>query len=347
MTGAIRKKAPLSAANARGLFDETVASHAVPSHGARERFLKADATEELHRELMLALPCMTQLEVGKGGSRALLTFPLTLAAWNLERCYFPAESAALLAESGAGVVLLSEVDAGMARTGQRHTSRDIAGALAMNHAFAVEFLELGLGSPKELQFCKDDHNVNGFHGNALLSRTPLTRSFLVRLDDHGHWFDGSKGEKRVGGRCAIGAVIDTAEGPLLAVSVHLESNAGPDHRAAQMSHLLDCFEELAGDMPVIIGGDLNTGVGNEADYDAEPLFAQCLERGFERFSGSGPEQTVRNSRISTPRLPYKIDWFLARGVDVAESRILPALAADGTPLSDHEMVTLTVVGFSR
>ncbi len=58
--------------------------------------------------------------------------------------------------------------------------------------------------------------------------------------------------------------------------------------------------------------------------------------------------TTRASRVSrTPKRAYKLDWFLTRGVDVTESRVVPALAPDGEILSDHEMIVLTVLGLTR
>lgn len=296
---------------------------------------------------MAALDCMNAVELSPSPRQHASPFPMTVAAWNLERCYFPAESAALLAAQGASAALLSELDRGMARTGQRHTARDLAGSLQMQCAYAVEFLELELGSPKERTFCTDAFNDSGFHGNAVLSASPMRDAFLFRLDDHGHWFTDNSPEPRIGGRCAVGATIDTSQGPLLLVSVHLESRADAAWRAAQFRLLLDWIDAERKGMAVILGGDLNTGLADAGDHEAEPLFGDAFSRGYSRWGASGSATTVRKSRLSDPTLPYKLDWFLTRNVDVQSSRIVPALGGQGELLSDHEMIVIEVSGLQQ
>jgi hypothetical protein len=52
------------------------------------------------------------------------------------------------------VLMLSEVDLGMARTRNRFVVRDIAEALALNYAFAPCYLALNKGSGVELHCCR-------------------------------------------------------------------------------------------------------------------------------------------------------------------------------------------------
>ncbi len=165
-----------------------------------------------------------------GQASAPLALPLTVAAWNLERCLFPEASAAKLAATGAGLILLSEMDKGMARTAQRHPTAEIAASPGITYAYGVEFVELGLGSETERGFCSDDFNALGLHGNALMARTGLKRPFLLRLPREGHWFLNGEDQPRLGARVAIGAVVQTEGGPLVAVSTHLESVARPAQR---------------------------------------------------------------------------------------------------------------------
>lgn len=209
---------------------------------------KAPRTSAAHRALLAGLDCMNAVQVGGEGTGPVPASP-RIIAWNVERCLFPEETAAVAAEHGADIVLLSEVDCGMARTQQRHTTAEMAEALGMHYAFGVEFFELGLGSPTELEFCKDDHNAFGWHGNAILSRAPFTKVEMLRLDDHGHWFctdfGADPGQPRVGGRMAILAEVETQAGPLCVVSTHLESNSGAEHRCAQFERLLDTVDRFA------------------------------------------------------------------------------------------------------
>ena len=182
----------------------------------RQAILDAPRTEEAHRALLASLPFMNAVQVGGIPSAEALPTDVTVVAWNLERCLFPEESAAHLADLAPDVVLLSEMDHGMARTKQRHTTEDMAAAMGMAYAYGVEFFEIGLGGETERPLCEDDFNARGWHGNAILSKVPLDRVTMFRLDDHGHWFTadngGDPGQPRVGGRNAIAAVLPTAKG---------------------------------------------------------------------------------------------------------------------------------------
>ena len=95
---------------------------------------------------------------------------MRIAAWNAERCKYLPESAALLAGIGADVVLLSELDVGMARSGNRHTPRELARALGSGYLFGVEYVELGLGDNREKAWHAGQSNQSGLHGNGILSK---------------------------------------------------------------------------------------------------------------------------------------------------------------------------------
>ena len=177
-----------------------------------QRLLGAPRTSELHREILSDIPAMNAVQVGGKARCETLPSKFTVAAWNVERCLFPEETAAHLAPIAPDIVLVSEVDHGMARTGQRHTTEAKAAALGMTYAFGVKFHELDLGGPTECAYCTDDFNALGWHGNAVLSSVPFERVVMFRLDDHGHWFAAGAGavdpeQPRLGGRMAIAAVL--------------------------------------------------------------------------------------------------------------------------------------------
>ncbi|WP_375688563.1 endonuclease/exonuclease/phosphatase family protein [Pseudooceanicola sp. LIPI14-2-Ac024] len=311
----------------------------------RARILSAPRTEAAHRDLLADLPAMNAVQIGGDASLDILPDRLSVVAWNVERCLFPPESAAHIAPRAPQVVLLSEVDHGMARTGQRHTTAEMAQALGMVYAFGVEFHEMGLGGATERHFCDDDHNALGWHGNAILSAVPFERVTMIRLDDHGHWFaEGSVAtdpdQPRVGGRMALAAVLPTVAGPVCVVSTHLESNARAAHRAAQFDRLMDAVDVFAPDMPMLIGGDLNTGNHMPPDYDwrRETLFDHARDRGYDW--GFTPEGlTTRPSLITLhPARRMKLDWFCGRGLSRLDTALIPAITADDTPLSDHEAI---------
>jgi endonuclease/exonuclease/phosphatase family metal-dependent hydrolase len=316
-----------------------------PSEEERKRLMSLERIEENHAAAVAGLECLQRCEAPPSRLAAPLTFPLTIAAWNVERCYAVEGSARLLRRERADIALLSEMDNGMARTGQRHTSRDLAASLGLAYAFGVEFLELELGKGVELEFCRDDFNRHGLHGNAVLARTALHTPVTIRLEAHGHWFRPESPEHRIGTRCAVAAVVMTTDGPLFVASVHLESSAGTDYRAAEIRTLLDAVDAVAGNMPAIIGGDLNTGLATDGDFDKEPLFGHAYDRGYERHGGPLDRMTTRPSRVNrTLQRGWKLDWFLARGLHVAESRVVASLAPDGEVLSDHEMIVARVDG---
>lgn len=315
------------------------------SMAERDRILTAPRTADSHRALLAEVDAMNAVQCGGVASADCLPAAFTVAAWNVERCLFPEETAAHLAPIAPDVVLLSEVDHGMARTGQRHTSADMARALGMTYAFGVEFHELDLGGPTERAFCTDDFNALGWHGNAVLSSVPFERVALFRLDDHGHWFSAETGaadpdQPRLGGRMAIAAVLPGAQGPVCVVSTHLESNADAHHRQIQFQRLLDHVDAFAPDMPVLIGGDLNTGNHLPPDFDwrRETLFALGESRGYDwGFTAEG--MTTRPSLITPhPDRVMKLDWLAGRDMTCLDKGVLSSLSSGGKPLADHDCV---------
>ncbi len=316
--------------------EQTAAIHAAPR------------TAAAHRGLLATLPAMNVVQIGGNGGDTRLPAEISVVAWNIERCLFPEASAAHLAPHAPHIVLLSEVDDGMARTAQRHTTAAMAGAMGMVWAFGVEFHELDLGGPTERQFCTDDFNARGWHGNAILSAVPFERVDMVRLDDHGHWFAAGTAtdpeQPRVGGRMALMAVVPTEAGPLCVVSTHLESNADAAHRGTQFDRLMDAIDVFAPGLPVLIGGDLNTGNHLPPDHDwrGETLFAAARARGYDW--GATPDgMTTRPSLITPhPTRVMRLDWFAARGLTCADRALIPSVGADGRPLSDHEAIRCRV-----
>ncbi len=83
-----------------------------------------------HTEQFRDFSLFREIEIAKPPRRAApLSAPARVAFWNAERCKHVEASAALLAHVGADVNLLCEMDSGMARSGQRHTAREVAGRL--------------------------------------------------------------------------------------------------------------------------------------------------------------------------------------------------------------------------
>lgn len=328
------------------MITQRVATLPLVSSELRDEILAAPRTAEAHRALFARTEAMHLVQKGGEVSGDPLSGPLTIAAWNLERCLFPKETADKIKAQGASVALLSEVDQGMARTGQRHTAEEVARHLGMEYVFGVEFFELGLGSPTERDFCKEEENARGWHGNAILSSVPLNRVALLRLDDHGHWFATDFGadpeQPRIGGRMALLAELETENGPLCVVSTHLESNAGAAHRATQFEALMDAVDLFAPEIPVVIGGDLNTGNHMPPDFDwiSETLFQAAEARGYT-WDGTAEGMTTRPSLITRhPDRAMKLDWFACRGLKVSAPRIVSSMTGE-VPLSDHDLIVMS------
>lgn len=324
---------------------KTVSQLPLVTEAERTNIRTAPRTSDAHRRLLQTIPAMNAVQTGGDASKTTLPHDISVVTWNIERCLFPEETAAHLGPFAPDIVLLSEVDDGMARTGQRHTTQDMANALGMTYAFGVEFHELDLGGPTERAFCTDSFNARGWHGNAILSAVPFEKVTMIRLDDHGHWFASDGGaadpdQPRVGGRIALVAVVLTVSGPLCVVSTHLESNAGAAHREIQFDILMDAIDAFAPDTPVLIGGDLNTGnhIPPNFDWRDETLFARAKDRGYDwGFTPDG--MTTRPSLITPhPDRVMKLDWFCGRGLECRDQALVPSTTETGKPLSDHDAV---------
>lgn len=269
---------------------------------------------------------------------------LRVAAWNAERLKYHAPSVALL--RGADVVLLTEADIGMARSGNRHTVRDLAEALGMGWAYGVEFVELGLGDARECQWHADEDNRIGLHGNAILSRHKLLDPVIIPLDAGGTWFAGRSGnQRRLGGRMAIAARLDTSR-PLWLVAAHLESHSDSADRARQGERLVAAIDRLVpAGAGVVLGGDFNTTEAlGSLEAPEEPLFAVLRDAGFDWRRCNAPGPTQRTRPDGTPVPPFaKLDWLFTRHVAAEAPATIPAVDAAGTAISDHEVVAATVV----
>ncbi|MFM2035028.1 MAG: hypothetical protein RL459_293 [Pseudomonadota bacterium] len=327
------------------LFSEVTEALEVPQLAARTSWLQGDRGPAQHAHAMASLSCLRSLRSTPGlRSHRVLQFPLVVGTWNLERCYFPDPSGELM--KTWDIALLSEMDSGMARTGQVDTPAYLAAKLGMASIYGVEFLELGVGNAREQTQCQGEVNGQGLHGNAVMSRTALEQPLLFRLDQDGRWFAAGSKEPRIGGRCAVAARVATELGPLWVVSAHLEYSDSAQVRAHTFHQLLCAMEGIVGDGPIVVGGDLNTFEVKKNDTDAEPLFALATGLGYVCHGGAAHAPTTRPSRTSPNAQAWKLDWLFTRGLKTGASRVIPALDSDGLPLSDHDAVVVSLLGLT-
>ncbi|GAB4557552.1 MAG: hypothetical protein Tsb0020_01780 [Haliangiales bacterium] len=190
---------------------------------------------------------------------------LRVGAWNIERGRrLPGIRAYLQATPllrDADLLLLNEVDVGMARSGNRDVAAELAAALGFEYVFGNSYLCLSRGNQRDGAPEEDNHI--GLHGNAILSRFPIRRAENFSVTISKDKFESS--EKRLGHKKALWAEIDTPLGSLPVCTLHLDSGASPAQRAAQLADvlaLLDAriFASESGERPprCLIGGDFNT-----------------------------------------------------------------------------------------
>jgi endonuclease/exonuclease/phosphatase family metal-dependent hydrolase len=310
----------------------------------REHFLNLPPTPRAHDEAHALVAAMREIEMGGASAAPPPGRELRVAAWNLERCLYPDLAADLMRQHGVGLSLLTEMDCGMLRTGQAHTIARVAERLGQAYAYGLEFLELMPAPPPPGFAASGSYNQAGFHGNGLVSAQPVVRPTVIRLDPVADWFAQPKGgQRRIGNRMAVAAKIECTELRFLACSVHLESASAGDGRLAQMRTLLDAIDELAQDLPVLIGGDLNTRVppgGHGAP--SEPLFASAKARGYDFGACNVAAPTTRKSVWSDSEGIYQLDWLCTRGLAAGRPQVVRALGRNGQVLTDHDLLLVTI-----
>lgn len=277
---------------------------------------------------------------------------LRVVHWNIEHGNrFEALSAALASHpalAGADVVTLNEVDLGMARSGNRDVTAELASRLGMHAVWAPMLLESTRGRDDDALTAVPEDNRESLFGLALLSRHPIAGVRLVPLPGPEQTL--FERERMVGGFVAIVAEIAHPVTPFVAVTVHLEVHRTRAHRATQMRLLL---ESLAGETrPIVLAGDWNThtfdrgarfAMGAAAwallawpsdalerrltrpdrGTHAEPLFAALRAAGFEweRYCDGRPTLGMRFSRLGeVQRLPGPLYALAARGLTRTEQR---------------------------
>ncbi|HYY59646.1 MAG TPA: endonuclease/exonuclease/phosphatase family protein, partial [Pyrinomonadaceae bacterium] len=190
------------------------------------------------------------------------------------------------------VLLLTELDYGMARSDNLFVAREIAVSLGLNYVFAPCYLALTKGSGVEAYI--EGENTLALHGNAILSRFPLRRAHSVALPNGKDKMRGK--EKRLGCQRAVIADLEHPLGTLRVVSLHLDAHSTQKHRHLQMKLVLDHLESLEPRLPVLIGGDWNTST-----YNSRRAVYSIL--GFWRRVMMGPGYFIRN------HYPYPDRWF--------------------------------------
>jgi endonuclease/exonuclease/phosphatase family metal-dependent hydrolase len=216
-----------------------------------------------------------------------------IVAWNLERgLELDGQLEAFRSHPylrTADVLLLTETDVGMARSRNRDVAQEIARELGFHYAFVPCYLNLSKGAG--IEYYSKGENGLGLHGNAVLSRYPLSRVRAIRLKNGTDKMAGR--EKRLGSQAAVVAHVEFPNYRLAAVCAHLDANSSQRHRAAQMRDILDGLDT---DLSVVLGGDWNTSTYNSS----HPIYAIP---GFWLRVFMGVENVIQNHYLH----PY--NWF--------------------------------------
>lgn len=278
-------------------------------------------------------------------------------SWNIERGIRLDGIIRLLKEHPvireSDVLLLTELDYGMARTGNRFVAREIAEALRFNYAFAPCYINLSKGSGLEVH--TSGENIQALHGNALFSRYPIGRAHSIALPNGKDKMKGN--EKRLGQQTAVVADVEHPTGTVRMVSLHLDAHSTQRHRHLQMKIVLDHLERLRPRLPVLIGGDWNTstynsrravysiigfarrvmmGVGhvienhylNPARWFERALFREIEKRGYDYRNLNEPKvgtlhYDVKDLAVNTNMadwVPGWCFWFINRALEPYDGR---------------------------
>jgi endonuclease/exonuclease/phosphatase family metal-dependent hydrolase len=189
---------------------------------------------------------------------ALAHAPLRAVHWNIEHGnrYGRIEDALLHhdALAGADLVLLNEVDLGMARAGNRDVAGDLSRALGMHAVWAPLFLETTVGRHDDALTAGGGGNDEALFGIAVLARWPFGEVRIVELPSPSHLQFGR--ERMFGRHVALVAEVLRPGEPFVAVTAHLEVHRTRAHRAAQVRVLAEALR--AERRPVVLSGDFNT-----------------------------------------------------------------------------------------
>lgn len=223
------------------------------------------------------------------------THAIRALAWNIERGnVFDGIVEALKTHEqlkDKDILLLTELDYGMARSGNRFVAREIARELGLNYAFAPVYIALQKGSGVESEVAGD--NTLSIHGLAMMSKWPMKNVHAVPLPNGKDKMWGK--EKRLGQLRAIVADIEYPTGAFRAVTVHLDAHCSREHRRMQMRLILDHLETLP-QLPTLIGGDWNT-TGFNSQSGTRAIF------GYWRRVMMGPRNVALN------HLPHPERYF--------------------------------------
>ena len=243
--------------------------------------------------------------------------------WNIDRGFKLRGVIEFLDGAKADIILLQEADLNARRTHHINVAREIAQKLQMNYVFGREFQELTQGSKKS----------PAYHGQATLSRWPLSNSRIIRFQKQSHfwrphWFlpEIAPFQERLGGRLALVSETNIAGRTIMTYNLHLESRGDDQLRISQLEEALDDAKQYNWITPILLAGDFNLDV-------SAGRAASAINRA--QFQDAFANQHVPTTPASFLEHGRTIDWILMRGpIRAGASRVYRSVSAsDHYPLS--------------
>jgi endonuclease/exonuclease/phosphatase family metal-dependent hydrolase len=237
---------------------------------------------------------------------------LRVVSWNIAQGARYERVRDAVASLDADIYLLQEVDMGVRRSDYRHVAKDLADELGLNWVFAGEFQEIG----------QSRRNVPALTGQAILSRYPIHNARALPFENQARLrWRLDPFQPRRGGRMALRA----ESGGLLVYNAHIESAKDDRFRHKQVDEmLLDHLEPERAHLPVVFGGDFNTGNVPEKS----PIVRCLTDEGFTDALG-----TLDAPRRTSVRHPQPLDWIFIRNLVSERGRVVEVpKASDHFPL---------------
>ncbi len=190
-----------------------------------------------------------------GDAEATGPGPLKAICWNLERGKnFEAILQTFKTSSSfqnVDLFFLTEVDWGMARSGNRNITAELGKALGYYAYFAPSYFNLTQGHGSERYI--EGQNQYGLHGKAILSRYPLQNLKSVGMPNAINKLKSK--EARLGEKRALLGDLNLASEKLTLACAHLDAFSSPKMRRLQLSEVVKaCVFESR----VLMAGDWNT-----------------------------------------------------------------------------------------
>jgi len=272
---------------------------------------------------------MQEIESGNFAvPRWLLFSPdsIRVVTWNIDRGLKLSGVIEFLVGAKADIIFLQEADLNARRTRHINVAKEIAQKLEMNYVFGREFQELTQGSKMS----------PAYHGQATLSRWPLSNSRIIRFQKQSHfwrphWFlpELAPFQERLGGRMALVSAVDIAGKTIVVYNLHLESRGDDNLRCSQLDEALDDARQYNWDTTILLAGDFNLDVSQAAAASAISR-SQFQDAFANQHVPTTPGSFLEHGRI--------IDWIFTRGrVRASQPRVHRSVSA-----SDHYPLSINV-----